>query len=248
MFSGWIAACDTCGSSLGPKPPPVADGDAVRALASIPGITDERAKELVLRGFRDFSDLVRLALPERAVRQGLHHAIARKAILADLVGRSERTVSGARCPMCGAAWLANATRCAACGSSSDLEIDPAAMEQKLQEISGEIVDLATDEDFQRMPEDVRNELVQAFGGLDEGDFIRQEYHHQIDAWRAKHFDATPLERLLDDDLDHFRERSARLIRAQVMKKAEGGKYRCPLCEVLLASTAEECENCGARFS
>ncbi|HKW43174.1 MAG TPA: hypothetical protein VJP06_03215 [Thermoplasmata archaeon] len=248
MFSGWVAACDTCGRSLGPQPPPVADGDAIRALAAIPGISDDRARELVMRGFRDFSDLVRLALPERAVRQGLHHAIARKAILSDLVAKPKRTVDNGRCPMCGAAWLAGATRCAACGSLPDLELDPSVVEQKLQEITGEIVDLATDEDFQSMPEDARNELVRAFGGLNETDVIRQQYNHQIEAWRSKDFDVEPLERLLNEDLVHFRERSTRLIRAQVMKKAEAGKYRCPLCEVVLPSTAEECENCGARFS
>src|SRR5439155_808251 len=82
-----------------------------------------------------------------AVRLGVHHAIARRALLLDLVTRKEPHATGARCPMCGAAWLARATRCAACGSSFDLVLDPVIMEQKLQEITGEIVDLAMDEDF-----------------------------------------------------------------------------------------------------
>jgi len=90
----------------------------------VPGISEALAKELVAKGFRDFSDVVRLALPARAVEQGLHHAIARKAMLADLVVRPGRNVSGARCPMCGAAWLVNATRCAACGSSVGEDLDP----------------------------------------------------------------------------------------------------------------------------
>src|SRR5204863_1439498 len=41
------------------------------ALASVPGISAEQAKDLVARGFQDFSDVVRLALPEMAVQQGL---------------------------------------------------------------------------------------------------------------------------------------------------------------------------------
>lgn len=248
MFSGWIAACDSCGASLGPEPAAPDDREAIDSLASVPGISEARAKELVAKGFRDFSDVVRLALPERAVEQGIHHAIARKVMLADLVVRPGRSVSGARCPMCGAAWLVNATRCAACGSSLGEDLDPSVVEQKLGEITGEIVDIATDPDFQGMPEDFRGDMLRAFGGVSEEDLVREEFRRQIDAWRDKGFDVRDVEDLLKDDLERFRDRSARLIRAQVMKKAERGRYRCPLCEALLASTAAECGNCGARFS
>jgi len=226
----------------------LADREAVRSLASIPGMSDERAKELAAKGFRDFADVVRLALPERAVRQGLHHTIARRVLLADLVPRPQRSVSGARCPMCGAAWLANATRCASCGSAFGLELDPVAIERWLEEITGDLVNLAEDDDFQGMPEDVRNEILQAFGGVTRDDLLREEYAHQIEAWRTKGFDVAHVEHLLEADLPNFRKRSARLIRLQVAKKADSGRYRCPLCEVRLESIAEECSNCGARFS
>lgn len=220
----------------------------MKSLASVPGITEERAKALVEKGFRDFADVVRLALPESAVRLGLHYAIARKVMLADLVARVERQVSGARCPMCGAAWVVNASRCAACGSAADLQLDPLIVEQKLQEITGEIVDLASDDDFRQMPYEIRTDLLEAFGGVSSEDLLREECLHQIEAWRSKGFDVAPVERILEEDLAQFRKKSARLIRAQVMKKADSGKYRCPLCEVRLESTAEECGNCGARFS
>jgi len=224
------------------------DRSAVKTLASLPGISPERAKELVAKGFRDLSDIVRLALPESAVRLGLHHTIARKALLMNLAPRPEPQVGGARCPMCGAAWLAQATRCAACGSQFDLELNPVIVEQKLQEIPGEIVDLSIDDDFQGTPEDVRNELLAAFGGLSPEDRLREECLHQIEAWQAKGFDVTTVERILVEDPSHFRERSVRLIRTQVMKAADSGTYRCPLCEVRLEITAEECGNCGARFA
>jgi len=243
-----MATCDACGgSTIGEREPPK-DREAIRALASVPGISDDRARALVAKGFRDFSDVVRLALPESAVRLGVHHTIARRALLLDLVARPERLMSGARCPMCGAAWLANATRCAACGSGSDLGLDPAVVEQKLQEITGGIVDLATDEDFLGMPEEVRTELLDVFGGLTPEDLLREECGHQVEAWRMKGFDVEPVERILTDDLLHFRERTARVIRAQVMKKATAGRYRCPLCEIALERTVEECGNCGARFA
>ena len=222
--------------------------EAYHSLASVPGISEDRAKALALKGFRDFADVVRLALPESAVRQGLHHTIARKVLLADLVPRPQHAVSGARCPMCGAAWLANATRCASCGSTFGLELDPVAIEARLEHVTGDLVNLAADEDFQRMPEDVRNEILQAFGGVTRDDLLREEYSHQVEVWRTKGFDVGRVEPLLDEDLATFREQSARLIRIQVAKKADSGTYRCPLCEIRLESTAEECGNCGARFA
>ena len=247
-FDGWIATCDACGGWTVGEPEGPSDREAVKTLSSVPGISETRAKELVAKGFRDFSDVVRLALPENAVRLGLHHTIARKALLLDLVAHREQLASGGQCPMCGAAWLVHATRCAACGSSFDIALDPVVMEQKLQEITGEIIDLAMDEDFRGMPEAVRDELMQAFGGLSPEDLLREEYGHQVEAWRMKGFDVKSVERILTEDFPHFRERTARLIRAQVMKKAESGKYRCPLCEVAVDRAAEECGNCGARFA
>ncbi|TLZ86286.1 MAG: hypothetical protein E6K01_09710 [Methanobacteriota archaeon] len=230
------------------EPVTLEEREAYHSLASVPGISEDRAKALALKGFRDFADVVRLALPEGAVRQGLHHTIARKVLLADLVPRPQHGVSGARCPMCGAAWLANATRCASCGSTFGLELDPVAIEARLEHVTGDLVNLAADEDFQRMPEDVRNEILQAFGGVTRDDLLREEYSHQVEVWRTKGFDVGRVEPLLDEDLATFREQSARLIRIQVAKKADSGTYRCPLCEIRLESTAEECGNCGARFA
>ena len=247
MFPGWIALCDACGADMGPEPKGPADEESVRLLASVPGITETRAKELVARGFRDFSDVVRLALPESAVKKGLHHSIARKAMLSGLETKQTAKTGARRCSMCGAAWLAGADRCAACGSTRAPELDAEAIDRKLLQVTGEIVDLAQDEDFQEMPPEIREEILQAFGGMDGDDLLREEYRRQIDAWREKGFDVRPLERLLDTDLPSFRERGVRLIRAQILKRTDGGQYRCPLCDVPLPAAAEECENCGARF-
>ena len=117
LFDGWTALCDACGASLGPEPPAPADEEAVRLLASIPGISEDAARGLVAKGFRDFSDVVRLALPEAAVRRGLHHAIARHALLADLAPHAARVASATVCPVCGSPWAADADRCEVCGSA-----------------------------------------------------------------------------------------------------------------------------------
>src|SRR5213594_4549401 len=150
-FDGWIAACDACGAPMKAEPVTLEEREAYHSLASVPGISEDRAKALALKGFRDFADVVRLALPESAVRQGLHHTIARKVLLADLVPRPQHAVTGARCPMCGAAWLADATRCASCGSTFGLELDPAAIEARLEQITGDLESRGG----RRLPRDAR---------------------------------------------------------------------------------------------
>ncbi len=247
LFPGWIAECDACGAPMTPEPARPSDAESVRLLASVPGISEARARQLVARGFHDFSDIVRLALPESAVRKGMHHAIARRALLADLVPKVPAVARGDRCPVCGSRWPEGFERCTTCGSAASTEVPVAAVEQKLEQVTGEIVALSHDADFRDMPADIRRELLDAFGGLDPEALVRGEYRHQIQAWREKGFDVDPLEELLASDLDQFREKSVRLIRAQILKKVEGGEFRCPLCDVTLPPEAEQCENCGAKF-
>ena len=125
-------------------------------------------------------------------------------------------------------------------------MDARDVEQKIQEVTREIVELAADPDVREMPAEVREELFLAAAGVDPDDVLRDEYRRQIDAWRDKGFDVSGAERLLNRDLDTFRRRSARLIRAQTRKGSEK-RHRCPLCEFEIPDRAKECENCGARF-
>src|SRR5207245_8670505 len=55
-FEGWIAACDACGAPIKRARATLEEGDAFRSLASVPGISEERAKALAAKGFRDFAD------------------------------------------------------------------------------------------------------------------------------------------------------------------------------------------------
>ena len=247
MFRGSVASCDACGAAVSRADAKPVDAEAVRKLATVPGITEDRAKELVARGFHEFSDIVRLALPPSDVTKGLHHAIARKVLLSAIGLKAEQEVAGAPCPHCGTPWPAAAARCPVCAAAPDATFDVEALEEKLHAVTGEIVDLSADPDFQEMPTDVRDELLSAFGKVDEMELVREDCRRQIEAWRRKGFDVAPLERLLDEDPFGFQEKSVRLIRTQMLKKAEGGRFRCPLCEVALPSVAGECPNCGARF-
>lgn len=246
MFRGSIAECDACGAAMSTGPKASPDAEAVREFASVPGISEDRAKQLVARGYHEFSDLVRLALPKSAVAKGLHHAIARRVLLAG-IGSREEAEKGTPCPSCGTPWPAAAERCLVCGASPDDALDVESLEERLHAVTGEIVDLTADPDFQEMPSRVKDELLQVFGGVDETELLKEDCRRQIEAWRRKGFDVAPLERLLEEDPRGFQERSVRLIRTQMLKKAEGGRFRCPLCEVALPSVARECPNCGALF-
>ena len=247
MFRGWLAACDACGTAIPEGPGAPARREAEAALASVPGISEARARELAAHGFRDFADVLRLALPESAVEKGLHHAIARRVLLSAIATREAPHGEESRCPVCGTAWSRGEERCRACGSSMDRAADLETFQQKMQEVTGELVDFAADPDFREMPAPVREELLKALGDLDEGELLADDYRRQIEAWARKGFDVAPLETLLAEDPAAFREKSVRIIRAQMMKKADAGLFRCPLCEVRLPASAETCENCGARF-
>lgn len=248
LFPGWTAACDACGASMNLPVQGPEDEEAVRLLASVPGISEERAKALVARGYRDLSDILRLALPESEVRRGLHHTIARRLLLSGLGPTVERPQATDRCPVCGARTVAGADSCPTCGSTASSSVPVEAVEEKLQQVASEIVTLAHDEDVREMPDDVRRELLDALGGLSSEDVMREEYRRQVDAWRDRGFDVTAIEALLGTNLEEFRERSVRLIRAQILKRSKGGEFRCPLCDVRLPAAAAECENCGAKFA
>ncbi len=147
------------------------------------------------------------------------------------------------CDVCG--YVSEASICPVCGSDMGPQINPRDIERKIRDVTREIAELAADPDVREMPADVREALFQAAAGVDPDDVLRDEYRRQIDAWREKGFDVSGAERLLNVDLDAFRRRSARLIRAQTHKRDDSN--RCPLCEFELAPRARDCENCGARF-
>lgn len=175
-------------------------------MSSVPGIDEAHAKLLVARGFHDFSDIVRLALPEDAVKKGLHHAIARRALLAGLTPPAPRAEAEVPCPVCGSPWPAGGNRCPICGPTASTDLVVRTVEQKLKSIADELATMDPDDGAREMPDEVRTELLGA-----------------------------------------FRTRSVRIIRAQMLKKREGDRFLCPLCDAALRPEAEACENCGAKF-
>jgi rubrerythrin len=245
-FDGPIAWCDACGGAVTPPRTPEAS-EAIGRLARIPGVDEEAAKRLFARGFKDPADLFRLALPERAVRQGLHRVLARKIALGDLTP-ARRVRKSIACPRCGTSHEAYASHCPICGTRGEWEVRPDEVERNLAEVVGEVYDLMGDPDFGGMPEEMREEILDAFEGAGLATAVDNEYEVQFREWRARGLETHELERILrEEGSDAFRAKFVRIIRTQIMKRRVAGRFVCPLCDLDLAPAVEECENCGAKF-
>jgi len=250
MFPGRIAVCDACGTGVGGDLDD-AEEDAVKVFSLVPGMDERTARSLYARGFRDFADVVKLGLPPSAVKRGLHHTISRKILLSSIAPKATEKVGRTTCLACHATVLETESHCPVCGAVLGPAAEQAFIEKKLAEVQGSGASLATDPDFLSMPQAVREEILREMGTmLDEaqGPGADDEFHLQIEAWRAKGFDVEPVLLLLAQHPSNFRDRAVRLIRAQIRKKSEGGVFRCPLCDIALEATAEECANCGAKFA
>ena len=248
MFPGRIAVCDECGRGLG--------GDldeseerSVRAFALVPGMDEPTARRLHARGFREFADVIKLGLPESAVRKGLHHTISRKILLGGVVPKASHRVGRTTCMACHTSVLESETRCPACGAALGPEAEVAFIEERLAGVQGSLAPLAEDPDFRSMPDSVRQEILREISTMlvSPSPPSDAEFRAQIEAWRRKGFDVDPILVLLAQHPNNFRERAVRMIRSQIRKKMEGGMFKCPLCDVYLEPAAVECGNCGARF-
>lgn len=246
VFDGPLARCDACGGDVAPPAGPDLDKAAAQ-LARLPGLDPAAARRLASRGFRDASDLLRLALPERAVRKGLHRAIARRMTL-DELGPATKVRKMVACPTCGVPRDPKGARCPACDSPWEREVSAEDVRQRLEEVSGEVYDLAKDPDFRDLPADVKEEILDAFEGAGLATSVESQYEEQFREWQARGIDTRELERILrEEGSEAFKAKFMALVRAQVLKIRRGQRFLCPLCEVSIEAIAEECENCGAKF-
>lgn len=150
----------------------------------------------------------------------------------------------ASCPRCGKPSSGPIAFCEDCGSALTARV-PA--DDKLREVTLELLTLTDDADFREMPEEVRRDLLDAVIGLSPEAVVREECRRQIQAWRDRGFEVGALEALLDTDLEAFRERGAQLIRVQIHRTSRDSTPRCPLCDARLPPAAQRCDNCGARL-
>lgn len=238
--------CDACGGPVEPPPTPEAN-ETIDRLARLPGVTPETARRLHARGFEDPADVLKLALPDDAVRKGLHRAIARNLALSELKP-APKVRKLRECPTCRTPREATADRCRACGSPWDRQPSPDELKRTLEEVAGEVYNLAADPDFQGLPSEMRKELLDTFEDLGLTTSMESEYEEQFREWRARGIDTQELERILrEEGSQAFKAQFAGLVRTQILRSREGPRFLCPLCEAELPSAAAECSNCGAKF-
>ncbi|TLZ64517.1 MAG: hypothetical protein E6K13_02250 [Methanobacteriota archaeon] len=250
MFTRRIAECDACGSKIASDLDD-AEEDAVDGFALVPGMDEATARRLYARGFRDFADVIKLGLPESAVRRGLHHTISRKILLKSVTPKAAPSrVGRTTCLQCHATVLESEAACPSCGAPLGADAEIAFIEEKLSEVQSSHAPLAEDPDFKSMPMVVRQEILQEIGTMLLAPSLPTdtEFAAQIEAWRERGFDVEPVLLLLSQHPNNFRERAVQLIRSQIRKTMDGGLFKCPLCEMYLEPTAAECSNCGAKFT
>ena len=234
----------------------------------IAGITPDTAKELYAQGFSEFSDLVKLALPSRAVKMGLHKTIARRMMMAEFL-RKQGYKNDGKCPLCSGEFDPETGFCKKCRYSPLPEYSEQIIKDRLAKVTGEVENIFNDPDFGRIPKDMKKqvlsemdlglepvqdeerliqELEDVCSNLDETDERKLEYKMQLEAWRKRGFDVSELEEVLEIDIDSFAQKSVDVIRNQIKKRDGNHTFVCPLCEVAVNFKESECPNCGAIFS
>ena len=267
MYSTSIAVCDVCDATL--RMPEELDGEEkeLKHLMMIAGISREAARTLYMQGIRDFSDLVKLALPHKAAKMGLHKTIARKMMMAEFVRRGQRG-DGDKCPICSGPYNPVTGLCGKCKYSPLPEWSEHWIRERLDKVTEEVENLCAHPDFEAMPEEMKkqvlaevngmlepvyneerlvSELEGVFGSLDKEEEQVRQYRMQIEAWKSKGFDVSDLEKLLEKSPDEFRVNCVKILRLQIRKQLKDFKFVCPLCDAGLKPEAKECPDCGALF-
>ena len=267
MFSSSIAVCDVCDESLR-MPKELQDEDReLKHLMMIAGVSKDAARALWMQGIRDFSDLMKLALPQRAIKMGLHRTIARKMMMAEFVRRGPSGDS-ANCPICSGPYDPETGFCEKCKYSPLPDWSERWIRERLDKITDGVENLCADPDFESMPDEEKkqvlgevnemlepafneerlvSELEKVFGTLDKQKEELSQYRMQIEAWRRKGFDVSSLEQLLDKDVEEFRLNCVKIMRLQIRNRQKEFKFLCPLCEAGVEPDVKECPNCGAIF-
>lgn len=266
MYPGQLAVCKNCEDWLA-SDELRGDDDELRSLTSVAGLSKETARVLFDQGFRDFSDLVKLALPPMAVRIGLHKTIARRMMMAEYIDKGKKVEDG-RCPICFGEFDPETGMCKGCRYTPLPEWSGRWIEKRLEKVTGEVENLCSDPDFLAMPETERknmlseingmlepvfdeerlvHELEEVFGEEPDEDPDVRRYKTQIEAWRSKGFDVITLKEMLDRDIEEFKTNCVKVIRGQMKKRERDSKSTCPLCKAFVEAGSRECRNCGAKF-
>ena len=268
MYSMAFAICDVCDEKLKPMEDARDAEASIKSMMLVGGLSREAAQTLYKQGISDFSELVKLALPPGAARLGLHKTIARRMMMAEYIKQGKKFEEGI-CPVCQSPFDEETGYCQKCRYSPLPEGSDDWIKGRLDKVADEVESLMTNPDFQEMPDESKkqaldeineelepvedeekmiSELESVFGPVETEDESKLQYRLQIQAWREKGFNVDELEKLLETDIEKFRNEGVRLVRSQIRKQNDELEFECGMCHTRVGGDAEECPKCGARFS
>lgn len=240
----YALVCYSCGSGRGEESgseDTKEKKEAVHHFLMVPGVSEEAAGDLYDEGVEDFASLVGMALTEPQRMMGLHHAIARRIMLMDVVttDHSATIIEEMECPICKSIVDASSVECEICGHFTRIKLDVPEdeIESELDPVMGDISEkIYWDAAFRAMPKDFQEELSRVLAEAE--DLEIEEFDD----------DGAVFWEELDSDLEE-------LVKGPIEEETELEKVSkppetvmvCPLCEAEVMQNAHFCYNCGARF-
>jgi hypothetical protein len=215
--------------------------EAVHHFLMVPGLSEEAAGDLYDEGVEDFASLVGMALTEPQRNIGLHHTIARRIMLMDVVDIDHDVppIEEMECPICKSMIDALSDECEICGHFTRIKLDVPEDEPESEPdpVMGEINEkICWDAAFREMPKDFQEELSRVL--VEAEDFELEEFEDEgAIFWEELDSD---IEELVKGPIE---EETA----LEDVPKPQETTMVCPLCEAEVMKNAHFCYNCGARF-
>ena len=215
--------------------------DAIHHFMLVPGLSEETAEDLYDEGVEDFASLVGMALTEPQRMNGLHHVIARRIMLMDVLDTDKevRVIEEMECPICKSMIDAYSDECEICGHFTRIKLDVPEdePESELDPLMGEISEkICWDAAFREMPKDFQEELSRVL--IEAEDSELEEIEDYVDVfWEELDSDLAELEN------GPIEEKTA----LEKVTEPQETVMVCPLCDAEVMKNAHFCYNCGARF-
>lgn len=225
--------------------------EAMKRFQLIPGVTENMASRLYDEGVTDFASLVALSLTERQKEKGLHHILARRIMLMDLLGTKKKKVASevVECPTCKSIVDASTQKCPVCGYCTMIGLDEKV--KKFEEKLGECIEeaytkISKDKGFREMPVPMQKEISKMLREKEDSRSVTRECEDQLHSWQEKGFDLNELEEMLRTDFGSRKNaKPAKSSKEPSEPKKEA--VICPLCQSEVDGGSSSCGNCGAKF-
>ena len=236
--------CYSCGSSRDVTSRSESSSEKTEAIHHfmlVPGLSEETAGDLYDEGVEDFASLVGMALTEPQRMNGLHHVIARRIMLMDVLDTDHevRVIEEIECPICKSMIDASLESCEICGHFTRIKLDvpEEEPESELDPFMGEISEkICWDAAFREMPKDFQEELSRVL--IEAEDAELEEIEDYVDVfWEELDSDLAELES------GPIEEETA----LEEVPEPQETMIVCPLCDAEVMKNAHFCYNCGARF-